>query len=126
MLLNERESGVAVAALQALDRELALEIESFAEPTATGAPESLRVALGRHEQVANLARKLATCGEHEIDVQEAELAREGLDLYVDLLSDSIEEHEIETDDFLLSPERQSRQSALMQTGRLLDRLDAGR
>jgi hypothetical protein len=126
MLLNEQESRVAVAALQTLERKLAEEIEQFAEPAAHGLPQTLRNAFDRHEIIANLTKKLATAGNHEVDAREIELTIRGLDRYVDLLNQSVDEHDIEDEDFLLSPERKSRQQELARGGMLLDKLGESR
>lgn len=120
MQLNEEESRVAVAALQALDRGPASEIENFAEPTYSGVPAPLRNALDEHEALSYLTMKLSGVGDHPITAQELSLTVRGLDRYVRLLEDHLDDADVE--DFLLSPEKKSRQAELSRAVKLRDRL----
>ena len=123
MQLTEEESRVAVAALQVLDRSPASEIEEFAEPIYSGVPAPLRKALDEHEALSYLTMKLSGVGGHEVTEQELSLAVRGLDQYVRLLEDHLEDAEVE--DFLLSPEKKARQAELSRAAKLLDRLAGG-
>jgi len=124
MLLSERESRVAVAALQTLERTLAVEIQQCRDPIEHGLPLPLRRALHRRDNVTNLARKLTGGGEHRVDRREIELTIRGLDRYVELLNEAVAEDEVAEDEFLASPQRMGTEIELRRSSSLLDKLAA--
>lgn len=125
MQFNEDESRVVVAALQSLDRQVADDIEKYAEPTHEAIPPTLRSALDRHDIISNLTKKLATAGDHEVDEREVNLTIEGLDRYLELLNDAQHENG-DSNDFLLSPDMKAREHELQRSSQLLARLTRGR
>jgi hypothetical protein len=90
MRLNERDSQIATAAVQLVERELADRLEEHPEPTgfAFGVREDERRALDEHDRITQIVRKLSTGGEHELFDWEAEIVRASLTRYRDALSDS--------------------------------------
>jgi len=123
MLLSERESRVAVAALQTLEQTLALEIQQCVEPEHR-LRLPLRRAMHRREHISSLSRKLNGAGEHRVDRREIELTIRSLDRYVELLNDVVAADEVAEDDFLNSPQRMGRQIELRRSSSLLERLAA--
>lgn len=88
MRLNERDSQIAAAAVQILERELADRLEEH--PEAGFAPSMSRQereAFDRHDRITQIVRKLATGGDHELFDWEAQLVREALHRYEAVLSD---------------------------------------
>lgn len=89
MRLNERDSQIATAAVQLLERELADRLEEH--PEAKGfdqrARENERRTLNEHDRITQIVRKLATGGDHELFDWEAEIVRESLTRYQAALSD---------------------------------------
>lgn len=89
MRLNERDSQIAAAAVQLLERELADRLEEHPEPTgfAFGMGDDERRAFDQHDRITPLVRKLSTGGDHELFDWETEIVRESLTRYRAALSD---------------------------------------
>jgi len=125
-VLNEDESRIAIAGLQMLERDLAVQLELRAlqqSGTPGAVPHNIRDLLDCHDAVAALTIKLTTGGSHWMDVHEIDIAKQGLDRYVTILANSIAAHEYEKDDFLLEPELRRRQSELAKSSALLMRFE---
>lgn len=90
MRLDERDSQIAVAAVQLLERELADRLEEHPEPNGFqfAMTEEERRAFEKHDRITPLVRKLTTGGGHELFDWEAEIVRESLTRYRDVLSDA--------------------------------------
>lgn len=90
MRLNERDSQIATAAVQLLERELADRLEEHPEPHGFtfGLSEDERRAFDEHDRITPLIRKLSTGGDHELFAWEAEIVRKSLTRYRDVLSDA--------------------------------------
>lgn len=89
MRLDERDSQIAAAAVQLLERDLADRLEEHPEPSgfAFGMSADERQAFEKHDRITPLIRKLSTGGDHELFDWEAEIVRESLTRYRDALSD---------------------------------------
>ncbi len=88
MRLDERDSQIAAAAVQLLERDLADRLEEHPEPTGFTFRMSgeERQAFDRHDRITPLIRKLSTSGDHELFDWETEIVRESLTRYRDALN----------------------------------------
>lgn len=125
MRLDERDSHLAAAAVQLLERDLADRLED--RPEARGfdfrySDEERRV-VDEHDRITELVRKLATGGVHELFDWEVELVRESLKRYRALLADSAPPLPLIADEnsqFVATEEQ--RQQEIQRATELLERI----
>lgn len=90
MRLTQHDSQLAMAGVQLLERDLADRLEL--DPEVRGYDYRLsddqRRTLDDHDRIAEVVRKLATGGEHELFDWETRIVREGLARYRSALADS--------------------------------------
>jgi hypothetical protein len=91
MRLDERDSQIAAAAIQLLEREYAERLESHPDARRSfeyryGGDE--RAAFDEHNRITHVVRKLATGGEHDLFDWETEIVRTSLQRYEAALSDA--------------------------------------
>jgi hypothetical protein len=83
MRLDERDSQIATAAVQLLERELADRLEEHpeAEGFDQNVRDSARRAFDEHDRVTQIVRKLSTGGDHNLFDWETEIVRASLQRY---------------------------------------------
>lgn len=124
MRLNERDSQLAIAAVQLLEREIAERLEEH--PESRGFDQHVsdedKRTFDEHDRITPLVRKLSTGGEHELFDWEVEIVRESLQRYRSALGDSstplIAD---ENSRYIETTEQRQREDEL--AAKLLDRLD---
>jgi len=91
MRLNERDSQIATAAVQLLEREYAERLEQH--PEGRGFRFKMlpgeRDTLDAHDRVTQIVGKLATSGDHELSDWEVEIVRTSLTRYELALSNAV-------------------------------------
>lgn len=129
MRLDERDSQIAVAAVQLMERELADRLEEHPEPTGFNfsMSEEERRAFEKHDRITPLVRKLTTGGEHELFDWEAEIVRESLTRYRDVLSDTTSAlTSIADENSLYITSEEQRRVEIEHTTKLLERFPSRR
>lgn len=129
MRLDERDSQLALAAVQLLERELADRLEEHPEPTgfAFGMREDERRAFDEHDRITPLVRKLSTGGDHDLFDWETEIVRESLTRYREALSDSSSSmNGIADENSLYITSDEQRRTELEHATSLLDRFPSRR